>query len=262
MDEQTYVITFDDASAAEANRYAGELRQALLDASPEVVVHRQRDDPGAQDFGAKLLLLLGTPAAGAIVKAIGDWLALRHRASLTIKRADGEIVVRNITSARAAELAPLLLNQQEPSGMKVPAPSPETTLLILLGASAWPLSPEFQSSQAFANAARRVKAYFLNPRPFGLPAENLLDLFDTDDSPDELDMAIGQFLEQRLAAMRAAGNAGRDLLLYFIGHGGFVGHDSDFYLALAPRGPPHRFRNPSRPDRFGTLTKQGKRQSC
>lgn len=104
MDEQTYVITFDDASAAEANRYAGELRQALLDASPEVVVHRQRDDPGTQDFGATLLLLLGTPAAGAIVKAIGDWLALRHRASLTIKRADGEIVVRTITSARAAEL--------------------------------------------------------------------------------------------------------------------------------------------------------------
>ena len=113
--------------------------------------------------------------------------------------------------------------------MDVQGPSPQTTLLIVLGASAWPLSPEFQSSEAFANAARRLKAYFLNPWPFGLPDENLLDLFDSEKSTDELDLAIGQFLEQRLASMKAAGNPGRDLLFYFIGHGGFVGRDSDFY---------------------------------
>src|SRR5260370_30927412 len=116
--------------------------------------------------------------------------------------------------------------------MEAQAPSPQTTLLILLGASAWPFMPEFQRSEAFANAARRLKAYFLNSQTFGLPAENLLDLFDADKSADELDMEIGQFLERRLAAMKAAGNAARDLLLYFIGHGGFVGHDSDFYLAI------------------------------
>ncbi len=50
-------------------------------------------------------------------------------------------------------------------------PSPQTTLVILLGASAWPLSSEFQGSEAFARAARRLKAYFLNPRSFGLPRE-------------------------------------------------------------------------------------------
>ncbi len=116
--------------------------------------------------------------------------------------------------------------------MEVQAPSPQTTLLILLGASAWPFMPEFQRSEAFANAARRLKAYFLNPRPFGLPVENLLDLFDSEKSADELDVAIGQFLGQRSAAMKVTGNAARDLLLYFIGHGGFVGRDSDFYLAI------------------------------
>jgi tetratricopeptide (TPR) repeat protein len=116
--------------------------------------------------------------------------------------------------------------------MGVQYPSPQTTLLILLGASAWPYSTEFQSSEAFANAARRLKAYFLNPRLFGLPAEDLLDLFDSNHSPDELDVEIRQFLEQRVVAMRAAGNAARDVLLYFVGHGGFVGRDADFYLAL------------------------------
>src|SRR2546426_12464604 len=103
--------------------------------------------------------------------------------------------------------------------LEAKVPSPQTTLVILLGASAWPFSPEFQSSEAFANAARRLKAYFLNPRPFGLPAENLLDLFDADQSADELDVAIGQFLQQRLATMKTTSNAARDVLLYFIGHG-------------------------------------------
>jgi hypothetical protein len=90
MDEQTYIITFDTASAADANRYAEELRQALLDASPDVQVHRRRDDPRTQDFGTTLVLLLGTPATAAIVTAIGNWLALRNRASITSKKA-GEL---------------------------------------------------------------------------------------------------------------------------------------------------------------------------
>ncbi len=116
--------------------------------------------------------------------------------------------------------------------MGIQYPSPQTTLLILLGASAWPYSPEFQPSEAFANAARRLKAYFLNPRLFGLPAGNLLDLFDSNHSPDDLDVEMRQFLDQRIGAMRATGNVARDVLLYFVGHGGFVGRDADFYLAL------------------------------
>src|SRR5690348_14943325 len=111
MNEQTYIITFETASAADANRYAEELRQFLLDASPDVEVHRRRDDSRTQDFGSTLVLLLGTPAAGAIVTAIGNWLALRHRASITVKRADEQIVIQNITSKQAGELAHLLLNK-------------------------------------------------------------------------------------------------------------------------------------------------------
>jgi Effector Associated Constant Component 1 len=112
MDEQIYVITFDTTSAADANRYAEELRQTLLDASPDVQVHRRRDNPHTQDIGATLVLLLGTPATVAIVTAIGNWLALRNRASITIKRADEQIVIQNITSKRAADLADLLLKKQ------------------------------------------------------------------------------------------------------------------------------------------------------
>jgi len=111
MDEQTYIITFDGISTAEANRYAQELRQVLLDASPHVEVQRRRDDPRTQDFGSTLVLLVGTPAVTAIVTAIGNWLKLRNQASLTIKRSDEQIILQNITSAQATQLAQLLLKK-------------------------------------------------------------------------------------------------------------------------------------------------------
>lgn len=90
MDQQSYRITFHDVSSADANRYAEELREILRDASPDVSVERKREHPSTQDFGTTLILVLGTPAAVAIARAIGNWLALR-RGTISIERENGEI---------------------------------------------------------------------------------------------------------------------------------------------------------------------------
>ncbi len=116
--------------------------------------------------------------------------------------------------------------------MPAALPSPQTTLVVLLGASEWPYSPDFPQSQAFTNAARRLKEYFLYPQAFGLPSGNLLDLFDSDQSADDLDREIGQFLDQRISRMKAGGFAAKDLVVYFVGHGGFAGGDAEYYLAI------------------------------
>ncbi len=112
MDQHTYLITFDGVSVADANRYAEELSNALLDATPDITVQRRGDDPRAQDFGATLVLLLGTPAVVTVAKTIGDWLKLRTSASLTIETPEKRIVVQRITSKNAAQLAERLLSQQ------------------------------------------------------------------------------------------------------------------------------------------------------
>ncbi|SRR6266852_783201 len=112
MNESTYLITFDDASPTDANRYADELRNALLNAAPDIVVQRARDDPQAQDFGATLILILGTPAAAAVVAAVGNWLKLRQSASITWKTEHEQILVQHITSKDAAQLAQLLLTKK------------------------------------------------------------------------------------------------------------------------------------------------------
>jgi Caspase domain len=111
-------------------------------------------------------------------------------------------------------------------------PSPQTTLVILLGASQWPEFSEFTSSNAFANSANQLKAYLLNSYQFNLPSENLLDLFDVDKSADDIDRTMCNFLDQRITKMKISGNSARDLLVYYVGHGGFVGPQFDYYLAI------------------------------
>src|SRR5947209_8431377 len=100
-------------------------------------------------------------------------------------------------------------------------PTAPTTLVIMLGASVWPNSPGFQASEAFVHAARGFKYYVLDPQGLSLPTANLLDLFDAPFSASDQSELLGSFLEERIQAFKAANQAVRDVLVYFVGHGGF-----------------------------------------
>jgi uncharacterized caspase-like protein len=110
------------------------------------------------------------------------------------------------------------------------APTAPTTLVILLGASAWPNSPGFQASKAFVHASQGFKDYLLDPHGFDLPMSNLLDLFDAQTSTSDQLETLGSFLKERTQTQKAAHQAVRDVLVYFVGHGGFAGPSADFYL--------------------------------
>jgi caspase domain-containing protein len=110
--------------------------------------------------------------------------------------------------------------------------SPRTTLAILLGASAWPYSPQLASSPAFARSAKDFRDYLISDDGFGLPPENLLDLFDREEAPTQLDAQIQQFLDRRTAELQKGGAGPTDLILYYVGHGGFTGRGHDYYLAV------------------------------
>lgn len=119
MSEQTYLLFFPGVSEAEANRYAEELREVLLDASAEIAVQRRRENPLGQDLGATLVLIMGAPAVVAAVNVIGNWLQKRRSASLTITTAEKKAVAENLTNKDAARLLELFLTQtaehREPS---------------------------------------------------------------------------------------------------------------------------------------------------
>ena len=99
--EQQLTLSFEGANVAEVNRFAAELAERLRDADAPINVRETRADPSAQDFGATLVLVLGTPAVIALAKGVAAWLAMRPSAKVTLKGRDGTVIASGLTSADA-----------------------------------------------------------------------------------------------------------------------------------------------------------------
>jgi hypothetical protein len=102
-ENQTVRIRFEGISLAEANVKAARLREEILNSSDDVSVMLEKDDPLNQDFGATLVLVLGTPAAIAVARGIASYLQRDH-ASITIE-ADGTVVAKGVSGDDAARIA-------------------------------------------------------------------------------------------------------------------------------------------------------------
>src|SRR5258708_35612301 len=111
--------------------------------------------------------------------------------------------------------------------------TPETTLVVVLGASKWLLAPDLPASESFLTSAKELGVYFTDARGFGLPVANLLDLFDTERSPLEINRMLSTFLEEGQTRLAEAGTPVRDLIVYYVGHGGFTPRGKPYFLALA-----------------------------
>jgi len=77
-------IEVQGAAAAEADRYAGELEAALQGHSPRVKITRTSDRHDTMDFGATLVLVLGSATVIEIAKGIRAYLQKRPEATLKI----------------------------------------------------------------------------------------------------------------------------------------------------------------------------------
>jgi hypothetical protein len=102
-DSNEFELHFEDVSAADAAAAAEGLRNALLDASPDVEVNVHKADSTAMDFGATLVVVLGTPAILALAKGISSFLARERAGTLVIKRG-GDVVFKG-NSSDAAKIA-------------------------------------------------------------------------------------------------------------------------------------------------------------
>lgn len=110
MEKQTYFLSFEGVSEAEASRYAEELREALLNASTEMKVQRRRENPLAQNWGADLVLGLPSAAVVTAITVIGNWLQKR-RVSLKLKAGEREIIADRMKDEDAIKTIQLFLQQ-------------------------------------------------------------------------------------------------------------------------------------------------------
>jgi hypothetical protein len=104
MSQMRFVLSFDEASADDANRYAAELQEMLLSRDPGITVEQARDDENAQDFGATLILILGAPAVVRVASGIADYLRKRTQVSISVKSPKGEVVATGVNYNTAVEL--------------------------------------------------------------------------------------------------------------------------------------------------------------
>ena len=111
----------------------------------------------------------------------------------------------------------------------------EPTAALLLGASKYMDQPAY-SNRAFRNSKVEFKSYLHGVAPYGLslPGDAVLDLFESRRDPGTQLREIGEFVERFRSAHT---NVSRNLIIYYVGHGYFVGKNRDFYLALASAHP-------------------------
>jgi hypothetical protein len=104
MSDDLFVLNFLNVSIAEANQYATDLATNLRDASQDAIVEQRRTRSDTQDFGATLVIVLGTASATAIANGVASWLMRHSGARIEISR-HGAVVATNLDSRDAAKIA-------------------------------------------------------------------------------------------------------------------------------------------------------------
>ena len=104
MQNKELVISFPGITKDLANRFAKALADDLkLNIVGLQKAESRRDDESAQDFGATIVLILGTAAATAVAKGIRTWLE-RNNTSAELYE-NGTVIVKNLKSEDIATIA-------------------------------------------------------------------------------------------------------------------------------------------------------------
>ncbi len=98
--------------------------------------------------------------------------------------------------------------------------------IVLLGASDFKKSALFKSSNAFKNSYSLIKKALVNKYFVKSKKHRILDLFDKNHDPNQIDEIIRKYLQKE------ENQSLTDLILYYVGHGGFD-QDRGFVLTLS-----------------------------
>lgn len=98
MSQPTLKISFPGQTAADAGILAAELEEEIQMAGEDVTVRRVRESPDSQDFGATLILILGTAAVTELAKGIAAWIK-KKGATVEFTVGDKKLLVRDVDSS-------------------------------------------------------------------------------------------------------------------------------------------------------------------
>jgi hypothetical protein len=111
LDHAPLILSFPGVSPDEANQYAADLAGALRDTHPDVQAQQRRDRDDTLDFGATLVLILGSASASLVARGVQAWLARNSGVKLQIS-ADGNVVASNLDSRDASRIVEALSHRK------------------------------------------------------------------------------------------------------------------------------------------------------
>jgi hypothetical protein len=118
--QQTWIITFNNASLAEANQQASQLKKALQDVPRDIIVSQQSSIPHTQNLGDMIIATIkDTSTIAAVIYAIAIFIR-SSRSSIRIRIKEGkkeiEIEAKNIDSKNYKETLEHVRKQAEKYG--------------------------------------------------------------------------------------------------------------------------------------------------
>jgi hypothetical protein len=97
------ILTFPDVSLDTANIYAASLSDELKDVDQSIQVERLKQRPDTMDFGATLVLVLGTAAATEIAKGISQWIG-RYKTKVQLSTEAGTLTISDSDPESSAKI--------------------------------------------------------------------------------------------------------------------------------------------------------------
>jgi len=110
------------------------------------------------------------------------------------------------------------------------------TLVILIGASEFPYSKQFENILAFEKSAEIVTDYFLSNQHFNLNGLDYLNLFNSNYSSNDQGVEIETFIKRKHESQNI-----KNLIFYYIGHGGIHQNDQ-YYLSIKTTNDDHPYQ--------------------
>jgi DNA/RNA endonuclease G (NUC1) len=106
-------------------------------------------------------------------------------------------------------------------------------LLVMLGASSFPRSPELSALASFVTSHDALRDYLMQPEGAPLVSnKDCLDLFDNTRSWPDQEAELADWLKNKMEVSEAGMPPPSDLIVHYVGHGGLKDDGTDYCLAI------------------------------
>jgi acyl-CoA reductase-like NAD-dependent aldehyde dehydrogenase len=103
MADNEIIITFPEATPDAKNICAASLSDELKDVHRSIRGNRRKEQADTMDFGATLVLVLGTAAATEVAKGIAKWIA-RHKTKIQLTVGGNSLTISDSDPASTARV--------------------------------------------------------------------------------------------------------------------------------------------------------------